>query len=838
MLMDEEETPTKICAGCGYVITSKYLSLNGEDWHPPCVLCVECSAPVFTGDTPNKVHAQDNKIYCQECVTQLFQVCADCGQPAKKYVKALGKIWHTFHFKCASCETILDTYAEVNGEAFCQPCHQRMSAKSFTKAKRRSFGTEKKDASAKPAWASKPKVTAASAAPKSALDVMHKSWFQNGLKPKAQSPTPPSPTPGSTPSSPLFAPSHTTTSNGTRNEPSSRPYSPTPSHPTSPTIPKAYVPSPAAANAKPPQRSVPPLSSASSLAQQRPPWAKAPDEAAAKPKANTWQAPAPRTQVSSPSPPFGQSNLKPVNRNIASPPPTTPSYNRSGATSPPVNGNGAGYTNINFSKNVSSPKESGGVRNRKVDDNQIPHGAVNVSDILDAILRPLTEEEIGSMAAQSFALLAEIHNKGELHNNLKHKTIYINSSGMVYFVKHDGEDDSKVGGSSIKFKAPESALSIASDIYSLGVALWTSADYLLDEEEEPALSADFCDFIGMMTDDFPENRPPIKALIPHVERYKDMSPSYLAALIKEVERKRLLRAEITEVTEKKQRQLGKVLLDEIEKGVHLKKVVIDPNYKAVKQMNPHEMMCHAIKFFSSNHLRHVNLETLPQREQKMNPRERLMQALKAKKNLKRALVVAGIDINTLIAPVPNHPTYGTIFRDISGLFTVSKVTTAVALQICKRFTGDPPDYFVATPTDAGVFFASLVGEYFNRGVIVLQNAGRLPRKMEKYSCNYDTLGYVSHALELQLQKGLVKEGTRVVLIDEMLVNGGILEAARIILRDTGAKVKEVICIVELEGFGGRQKIKNFDCNVHAMYTFNDNQQEQHRPSNNANNANQ
>jgi hypothetical protein len=27
--------------------------------------------------------------------------------------------------------------------------------------------------------------------------------------------------------------------------------------------------------------------------------------------------------------------------------------------------------------------------------------------------------------------------------------------------------------------------------YSLGVALWTSADYLLDEEEEPALSADF-----------------------------------------------------------------------------------------------------------------------------------------------------------------------------------------------------------------------------------------------------------------------------------------------------------------------------------------------------------
>lgn len=30
-----------------------------------------------------------------------------------------------------------------------------------------------------------------------------------------------------------------------------------------------------------------------------------------------------------------------------------------------------------------------------------------------------------------------------------------------------------------------------------------------------------------------------------------------------------------------------------------------------------------------------------------------------------------------------------------------RVTSAIALQICKRFTGDPPDIFVATPTDAG-----------------------------------------------------------------------------------------------------------------------------------------
>lgn len=40
MMDDDDQSPTKICEGCGYVITSKYLSLNGEDWHSSCVLYV------------------------------------------------------------------------------------------------------------------------------------------------------------------------------------------------------------------------------------------------------------------------------------------------------------------------------------------------------------------------------------------------------------------------------------------------------------------------------------------------------------------------------------------------------------------------------------------------------------------------------------------------------------------------------------------------------------------------------------------------------------------------------------------------------------------------------
>jgi len=187
-----------------------------------------------------------------------------------------------------------------------------------------------------------------------------------------------------------------------------------------------------------------------------------------------------------------------------------------------------------------------------------------------------------------------------------------------------------------------------------------------------------------------------------VEKYKESSAPYLAALMREVERKKVLRKEIDETSVQKQKSLGKVLLEEIARGVSLKHV--DPNefVPAARQTNPHELMCQMIKSFNFR-LTKVDFSKLPQKQFKMNPRERLMQAVLTGTRLKRALVVGGLDINNLIVPVPNHPVYGTIFRDISALFTVPKVSTAIAQQICTRFTGDPPDLFVVLLPMQGYF---------------------------------------------------------------------------------------------------------------------------------------
>ncbi|KAL3267936.1 hypothetical protein HHI36_007073 [Cryptolaemus montrouzieri] len=50
-------------------------------------------------------------------------MCAGCKRPLdKKYIKALGKVWHLEHFKCAKCSKTLSTqtFFERNGLAYCK----------------------------------------------------------------------------------------------------------------------------------------------------------------------------------------------------------------------------------------------------------------------------------------------------------------------------------------------------------------------------------------------------------------------------------------------------------------------------------------------------------------------------------------------------------------------------------------------------------------------------------------------------------------------------------------------------------------------------------------------
>ena len=87
------------------------------------------------------------------------------------------------------------------------------------------------------------------------------------------------------------------------------------------------------------------------------------------------------------------------------------------------------------------------------------------------------------------------------------------------------------------------------------------------------------------------------------------------------------------------------------------------------------------------------------------------------------------------------------------------------------------------------------------GFGMVRKKGKLPGQ---------TLGY-KYELEygedeIEIQPDLIPAGARVVIVDDLLATGGTMHAAESLILKTGAKVLANVCIIELEGLGGRDKL--------------------------------
>ncbi len=86
-------------------------------------------------------------------------------------------------------------------------------------------------------------------------------------------------------------------------------------------------------------------------------------------------------------------------------------------------------------------------------------------------------------------------------------------------------------------------------------------------------------------------------------------------------------------------------------------------------------------------------------------------------------------------------------------------------------------------------------------LVLARKPGKLPGPVHRasYSLEYgDDL--------LELQKGAVRPGERVLCVDDVLATGGTLAAATSLVTDSGAEVAGLVAVVELLGLGGAERL--------------------------------
>ncbi|KAF8545306.1 phosphoribosyltransferase-like protein [Trichophaea hybrida] len=146
---------------------------------------------------------------------------------------------------------------------------------------------------------------------------------------------------------------------------------------------------------------------------------------------------------------------------------------------------------------------------------------------------------------------------------------------------------------------------------------------------------------------------------------------------------------------------------------------------------------------------------------------------------------------------PDFPTPGILFQDILPIFATPSLHASLlrALEIHLTHTFPP----TLSPPFAGI-----------DAIIGLEARGFLfgPSLALKLGAAFVPVGYKKEYGEdfFEMQKGAVKKGSRVVIVDDIIATGGSAEAAEVLVNMCGGTVVEFCFLMELEFLKGREKL--------------------------------
>ncbi len=162
------------------------------------------------------------------------------------------------------------------------------------------------------------------------------------------------------------------------------------------------------------------------------------------------------------------------------------------------------------------------------------------------------------------------------------------------------------------------------------------------------------------------------------------------------------------------------------------------------------------------------------------------------------------DLKKLIREVPDFPKPGILFYDITTLLK-DKCGFRAVIDGLKYHYRDAQVDVVLGIEARGFIFAPALAYALGAGFVPVRTPKKLPA--ECVSVRYD-LEYGTDCLEMH--KDAVVDGTRVLIVDDLLATGGTAAAASRMVKEAGGTVAGIGFVVELTFLGGRAKLAGHD----------------------------
>ena len=164
-----------------------------------------------------------------------------------------------------------------------------------------------------------------------------------------------------------------------------------------------------------------------------------------------------------------------------------------------------------------------------------------------------------------------------------------------------------------------------------------------------------------------------------------------------------------------------------------------------------------------------------------------------------------------ITDYQDFPKKDIVFRDFSPLLRDPSVMSFMADEFSKFFHPEDVDVFVGIES-RGFILASILASRYNKGMVMVRKAGKLPGKTIKLAY---TIEYGADTIEIQ--EDIIKKGERVVICDDLLATGGTAKASAQLVEKAGGTISGFAFIIELTALDGSKEIGDYSCKSLVKY---------------------
>ena len=151
--------------------------------------------------------------------------------------------------------------------------------------------------------------------------------------------------------------------------------------------------------------------------------------------------------------------------------------------------------------------------------------------------------------------------------------------------------------------------------------------------------------------------------------------------------------------------------------------------------------------------------------------------------------------------VPNFPKPGIMFRDISPLLGNPKAFRYSIEQLAKLAKDWEYSHIVGIES-RGFIFASALAHHEHKSLVLVRKPGKLPLMTHKEAYG---LEYGNDSLEIQASS--LPQGSKAIIVDDVLATGGTILAATSLVKQVGGIVVGTICLLEIQGLGGQTELE-------------------------------